>query len=104
MEGEAARNGAVDVHARLKEDAKECHQRAHPNECLTMVLEDGQREEGIGVKMRQHHTLCGQHGVKEEQHSRDHPRHQEAEEDPCIPRLMTDGLTSMGEGGWTSLI
>jgi hypothetical protein len=37
------------------------------------------------VKMRQHHIICGQHGVEEERHWWDHPRHQEAEEDPCIP-------------------
>jgi hypothetical protein len=30
MEGEVAENGAAGVQARLKEDSKECHRRAHP--------------------------------------------------------------------------
>jgi hypothetical protein len=76
----------------------------HPNECLTKVLEDCQREEGVGVKVRQHRAICTQHGMKEEQHWRDHPHHQEAEENPCIPCLTTDSRTGMGKDGRTSLV
>jgi hypothetical protein len=56
------------------------------------------------VKVRQHRAICGQRGMKEEQHWRDHPRHQEGEENPCIPRLTTDGHIGMGEDGRTSIV
>jgi hypothetical protein len=67
-------------------------------------LEDGQREEGIGVKVRQHHAVHGQHSMEEERHWWDHPCHQKAEEQPCVPRLMTDDFTGMGEDGRASLV
>jgi hypothetical protein len=56
-ENEAARNGAASIEVRLEEDMKESHRRVHPDVRLVEVLEDGPREEGIGVEVRQHHTV-----------------------------------------------
>jgi hypothetical protein len=56
------------------------------------------------VKVCQHHSVHGQHGMEEERHRRNHPRHQKAEEYACVPRLMTDGFAGMGEDGRTSLV
>jgi hypothetical protein len=48
---------------------------AYPDECLTRVLENGQCEEGVGVEVRQHKALGGQHGIEEKRHWRHHPLH-----------------------------
>jgi hypothetical protein len=67
----------------------------HSNERLTDVLEDGQREEGVGVEVCQHHPIGGQHHMEEKRHWRDHPRHEEAE-DPRVPRPTTRVLVGVG--------
>jgi hypothetical protein len=64
MEGD----GTTGVQARLKEDAEERNRRAFPHEHLIKVLEDGQCEEGVGVKVRQHHAVHGQRGMEDERH------------------------------------
>jgi hypothetical protein len=42
--------------------------------------------------------------VEEERHLQDHPRHQEAEEDPRIPHPMTDDFTGVGQDGRAMLV
>jgi hypothetical protein len=54
--------------------------------------------------VRQHHAVRGQRGMEEEQHRRDHPRHQKAEKHPRIPRLATDGFAGMCDDGRASLV
>jgi hypothetical protein len=76
----------------------------YPDERLTKVLKDGQYKEGIRVEVRQHHAIGGQHSMEKKQHWQNHPRHQEAEEDPGISRLATNGFAGMGQDGWTSLV
>jgi hypothetical protein len=51
------------------------------------------------VQVRQHCAVSAQHCVEEEWHRRDHPRHDEAEEDPCVRRPATDILAGMGHDG-----
>jgi hypothetical protein len=50
------------------------------------------------------HAVGGQHDVEEKRHWRHHPRHQEAEEDPCVPRPTTNSFAGMGQDGRTPLV
>jgi hypothetical protein len=68
------------------------------------MLENRQRKEGVGVEVRQHQPKGVQHGVEEERNWRDHTRHDEAQENPRVPRPMPSDLAGVGNGGAAFLI
>jgi hypothetical protein len=62
---EAAINGVVIIEVCVIKDTEEGHRRVHSNVRLAEVLKDGQREEGVGLEVRQHHPVGGQHRTEE---------------------------------------
>ena len=65
--------------------AKQRHARADPHEPLAEVLEDGQRDHGVGVKLGDVEAERRHHREEEEGCGRDQPRRDKAREEPRIP-------------------
>jgi hypothetical protein len=75
-----------------------------PTNASQRYWEDGQCEKGVGVEVRQHHAVGGQHNVEKKATSAEPSPPPGSRRRSWIPRPMNNGFAGVGQDGRTSLV